>query len=74
MPKWKLSRRDKCVISTGYWTVFSSPSTIQAESIQRREELLRDIETANRETVKETYVREKEKAERQEELEQQVRY
>lgn len=60
------------------WTIdcgdsFTRGSFLQAESIQRREELLRDMEMASQETAKETYVREKERAQRQEELEQQVR-
>ena len=45
---------------------------IQAESIQRREELLHDIELANQMTSRESHMREREKENRIKELAQQV--
>ena len=45
---------------------------IQAESIQRREELLHDIELANQMTSRENHMREREKENRIKELAQQV--
>ena len=46
--------------------------SFQAESIQRREELLRDMERANQMTAREAQLREQEKAHKTEELAQQV--
>lgn len=45
---------------------------MQTESIERREELLHEIELANEMAVKEAQMKEREKAQRTEELAQQV--
>ena len=45
---------------------------MQAESIQRREELLHDIELSNQMTARENHIREREKENRIKELAQQV--
>ena len=46
----------------------------QAESIERREELLKDMEMANQLTQREVKKQEEAKSSRKEELEAQVRY